>query len=479
VRATRQKVHNMSRSEAISTALACYDDDGDEGYYNRLAKLVAVKTESQNPDRLNEHYSYAKGHMTPALERLGYECSIYDNPYAECGPVFLAQRIEDKSLPTLLCYGHGDVVLGMEGQWDEDRDPWSLTFDGDTVYGRGTADNKGQHLAHMVALEAIIATRGKLGFNSKIVIEQGEENGSKGFWEILAENREAFSADAFFSSDGPRANIAEPNISLGNRGCLNFNLLANFREGGHHSGNWGGLLRSPAVRLTHALSSIITPKGEILVEGWRPQGIPDSVRSALAGSERSAGEDGPTIDKDWGEPGMTGAEKVSIWNSFEVLAMQIGNPDGPVNAVPPWARASCQLRHVIETKQEDILPILRAHLDERGFSDIEFEDPPEANRGYFTPGRTNPDHPWASWLKNTVERVGNSKCGVVPCSGGSNVTGTIGSELGMPFSWLPMSYLACSQHAPNEHILRPLMREGLGLITGVYWEMGGDEGYRP
>ncbi len=216
----------MSRSQALTNALARYDDDGGEGYYDRLAKLVAVKTESQNPDRLSEHYSYVKDHMTPALERLGYECRVYDNPFEACGPVFLAQRIEDESLPTLLCYGHGDVVLGMEGQWDEDRDPWALTFDGDRVYGRGTADNKGQHLAHLIALESILETRGKLGFNSKVVIEQGEENGSKGFREILAANRDDFKADAFFSSDGPRANIAEPNISLGNRGCLNFNLVA-------------------------------------------------------------------------------------------------------------------------------------------------------------------------------------------------------------------------------------------------------------
>ncbi len=78
----------MSRSQALTNALARYDDDGDEGYYARLAKLVAVKTESQNPDRLNAHYAYVKDHMTPALERLGYECRVYDNPFEECGPVF-------------------------------------------------------------------------------------------------------------------------------------------------------------------------------------------------------------------------------------------------------------------------------------------------------------------------------------------------------------------------------------------------------
>ncbi|RMF05972.1 MAG: hypothetical protein D6773_04785 [Alphaproteobacteria bacterium] len=293
------------------------------------------------------------------------------------------------------------------------------------------------------------------------------------------ENREDFASDAMFASDGPRANIAQPNISLGNRGCCNFNLVAHFREGGHHSGNWGGLLRSPAVRLNNALATIISPRGEILVEGWRPANIPASVRAALQGSERSAGEEGPRIDPDWGEPGLTPAEKVSMWNSFEVLALQIGTPDRPVNAVPPWARAHCQLRHVIETPQEDILPALRAHLDAHGFTDIDIVEPAEEFRGRFAPARTNPDHPWALWLKESVESVAGGPCGVVPCSGGSNITGIIAEALDIPFAWLPMSYLACSQHAPNEHILRPLMREGLELITGVYARMGSGEGYRP
>jgi len=468
----------MSRQNTIDKALDCYDDEKN-GYYKRLADLVAVPSESQNPDRVPSLYQYLEEQMVPAFTKLGFETKIYDNPFDSCGPVLLATRIEDESLPTIFAYGHGDVVLGMEGQWEEDRDPWALTFDGDKIYGRGTADNKGQHLAHMVAIESVLETRGKLGINVKFVIETGEENGSRGLREIIHDNRDDFASDAMLASDGPRANIAEPNISLGNRGCMNFGLEANFREGGHHSGNWGGLLRSPAHRLNHAISSIISPKGEILVEGWRPQGIPDSVREAALAGERAAGETGPKIDKDWGEPGLTGSQKVSMWNSFEVLAMQIGNPDRPVNAVPPWARAACQLRHVIETKQEDILPSLRRHLDEHGFTDIEITEPPEANRGYFVPGRTNPDHPWAIWLKTAVEKTSGQNCGIVPCSGGSNITGIIAEELGIPFAWLPMSYLACSQHAPNEHILKSLMREGMGIIAGVYWELGSEEGYRP
>src|SRR3546814_15568256 len=77
------------------------------------------------------------------------------------------------------------------------------------------------------------------------MIEMGEENGSQGLAEIVQENREAFAADVFLASDGPRVNVERANINLGNRGAVNFDLHVDLREGGHHSGNWGGLLANP------------------------------------------------------------------------------------------------------------------------------------------------------------------------------------------------------------------------------------------
>ena len=469
----------MSREQAVAHALNAFDDEGG-GYFAELAECVAIPTESQRPDSLPELQRYLSDAMTPRFEALGYDCRIYENPVEGCGPVLLASRIEGDDLPTAIGYGHGDVILGQEGEWANDRSPWTLSFEGERIYGRGTADNKGQHLAHILALRAVLATRGKLGFNSKFIIEMGEENGSKGFQEVIAQNRDDFAADFYFASDGPRADIARPNISLGNRGCCNFDLVVGLREGGHHSGNWGGLLASPGIILSHAIASIVDGRGKILVDAWRPEGIPDSVFAALKGVERDAGPDAPEIDDDWGEPGFSRSEKVSAWNSFEILALKIGNPEKPLNAVPPSARARCQLRHVVETSSDRIVADLRAHLDAHGFQAVRIEEPPAANQGLFKAARTNPDHPWATWLKAAVDRGGKGDCAVVPCSGGSNVTGIIEAELGIPFSWLPMSYMGCSQHAPDEHIVKPLMRNGMALIAGVYWDLGSsDMGYRP
>ncbi len=468
----------MGRDAAIDRALVYFDDE--DGYWSDLARRVAIPTECQKPDRTPELYQYLEQEMRPAFEAMGYTCAVYDNPVDGLGPVLLATRMEDESLPTVLGYGHGDVVRGHEGRWAEGRDPWTLTRDGDRVYGRGTADNKAQHSVHMGALKAILDERGALGFNSKFMIETGEENGSKGLKEMVAAHKQDFAADIYFASDGPRVDMAEPNLTLGCRGARNFDLVVDMRDGGHHSGNWGGLLANPGVILGNAIATMADVNGKILVDGWRPPPISNSVRDALKDVKREGGDNAPEINPDWGEPGLTAPEKVYAWNTFEVLAFVTGNPDKPVNAVPPRAHANCQLRYVVGTDPDNIIPALRKHLDDQGFPMIAIHEPPPANDGVFAAARTDPDHPWAIWMKEAVRRSTGKPTAVLPNSGGSICNDVFQDVLGIPFVWMPLSYTGCSQHAPNEHILWSLTREGMGLVTGVYWDLGDPAtAYRP
>ena len=230
------------RNEVIERALADYDDGR---YMEELRRRVAIPTESQDPERLPELYRYLNEEIGPAFERMGYEWQVFDNPFEAQGPVLLATRMEDANLPTVLGYGHGDVIRGYEEQWREGLGPWTIVQQGDRFYGRGTADNKAQHTVHMRALECVLGVRGRLGFNSKFLVETGEENGSKGLEEIVREHRDAFAADAFIASDGPRVSVERANITLGNRGAMNFDLVCDLREGGHHSGQLGRAARQP------------------------------------------------------------------------------------------------------------------------------------------------------------------------------------------------------------------------------------------
>jgi acetylornithine deacetylase/succinyl-diaminopimelate desuccinylase-like protein len=437
-----------------------YFDDG--GFLAELQRRVAIPTTSQETDSGPALRAYLTEEMGPSLSKLGYDFQVIDNPVGKFGPFMVARRIEDPSKPTVLTYGHGDVIRGLDDQWRQGLSPWNIVVEGDRIYGRGTADNKGQHTINIAALQAVMEERGSLGFNSTILIETGEETGSPGLADFCRAHKELLKADALIGSDGPRLRPQKPAIFGGTRGTLNFVLKLDMREGGHHSGNWGGLLANPGLIMAHALACIADGRGQIKVPEWRPKTLTNSVRMALAGLEIDGGPDGPQIDRDWGEESLTPPERVFGWNSFEVLAFKTGNPDRVVNAIPPSATAWCQLRFVVGTDPQDILPALRRHLDRHGFQAIEIASMREV---LMNATRLDPDSPWAKMAVASIERTTGKKPDVIP----NEVFVDI---LGMPTVWVQHSYASCSQHAPNEHLLAPVAREGLRLMTGLFWDLG-------
>ena len=311
----------MNRDGAIARAAAYFDS----GAFSRdLARRVACPTESQNAACAAELRAYLDDQIVPALAALGLSTRIVANPISGAPPLLIGERIESPSLATVLMYGHGDVVRGQDDHWSEGLSPWTVTQRGDQLYGRGTADNKGQHSINLGALAAVLAERGgRLGFNLKWLFEMGEEAGSPGLRRTARRReRDALAADVLIASDGPRLRADRPTLFLGSRGVANFDLVCRLRDGAHHSGNWGGLLRNPATVLAAAIASLVDGRGRILVAGLRPPPIPDAVRAALAEIEVGGGAGDPRIDADWGEPGLTPAERVFGWNTLEVLALR-------------------------------------------------------------------------------------------------------------------------------------------------------------
>jgi len=460
----------MSRDRAIAHAERYFDEGG---FFADLARRVAIPSESQNPDRAADLARYLSGEMQPSLERLGFRCRVIENPVANPsarrGPFLLAERIEGPSLVTVLSYGHGDVVRGQEKSWQAGLDPWQLRRDGDRLYGRGTADNKGQHSINLGAVAAVIATRECLGFNLKILMETGEEVGSPGLKAFCLKYKDELKADVFIASDGPRLQPGQPTIFLGSRGAFNMDLVVDLRAGGHHSGNWGGLLANPGIILAHALATITGPRGEIRVAEWRPNSLTPSVREALCGLEVDGGAEGPKVDPGWGEPELTPAERVFGWSSFEILAFTTGNPDHPVNAIPPRASCHCQLRYVVGVDPADIVPALQRHLEAAGFPMVKVT---AARDGFFPATRLDPQHPWVVWAKRSLEKTSRKQTAILPNLGGSLPNDIFSDDLGLPTVWIPHSYASCSQHAPNEHMLAPVARDALRLMAGLMWDLG-------
>src|SRR4051794_13671350 len=120
--------HNMaSREGAIERTLTFFD----EGFRDRLSALVAIRSTSQDPAHMPDVRRYLSDAMQPWLERLGFVVAIHANPRDGFGPILTAERIEGADLPTILTYGHGDTVRGLEDQWTPGIDPWTVTERGE------------------------------------------------------------------------------------------------------------------------------------------------------------------------------------------------------------------------------------------------------------------------------------------------------------------------------------------------------------
>jgi acetylornithine deacetylase/succinyl-diaminopimelate desuccinylase-like protein len=454
----------MTRADAVARAHAMLRSGE---FLAELDRRVGYQTESQNPDKRDALRAYLIDDLQPAFAKMDFATRLIESP-AEKGPYLLAEYHENASAPTVLIYGHGDVVDGMVGEWRDDLDPWRTTQVGNRVYGRGTADNKGQHSINMAALRAVREARGgKLGFNVKFIVETGEEIGSPDLPQVCENLRDELKADLLLASDGPRLSAERPTLFLGCRGGIRVHLDVNLREGGHHSGNWGGVLANPATILANAIASLVDSHGRLQIEQLKPPRLSNQIRAALADVEVEPTADEPVLSENWGEDGLSAAERLYAWNTLEVLAMSAGNIEKPANAIPGRASAILQLRFVVGTRVDNIAEVIRSHLHGRGFPMVEVSATQR-----FAASRTDFDSPWINWTAESIRKTTGKAPAVLPNFGGSLPNDVFTDILKLATMWVPHSYPGCSQHAPDEHILLSVTEEALGIMAGLFWDLG-------
>ena len=161
------------------------------------------------------------------------------------------------------------------------------------------------------------------------------------------------------------------------------------------------------------------------------------MRRALATIEVGRDDDAPETDPDWGEPGLSLAERLFGWNTLEVLAYKTGNPDNPVGAIPGRAAAACNLRFVVGTDwraASDILP-----LDAHGFGQVQVK----VRRGTPPAG---PGRCLGPLGRGIAGRDHRRRTAILPNLGGTVPNDAFSDVLGLPTIWVPHSYPACCQH---------------------------------
>lgn len=273
---------------------------------------------------------------------------------------------------TLLFYDHYDVQPpGDPGAWA--TPPWEPTLRDGALFGRGVADDKGELLARIHAVEAWRTAFGDLPLRVRFLIEGAHEIGSPGLAEIVASNRDRLTADACLSEGTGRDDTGNVTISLGCRGFVSVELSVRLRPRTLAS-MYGGLLASAPLRLMDAVSSVAGPDGSLLVDGVGEHtrtGTPEDL-DLLARLPWSEDDIRRTLGVDGFAGGMSGLplQRRYVLEPFVALcSFTSGDPAWGL-VIPGDATARLDIRLVPGLDPDVVVDLLRAHLARRGFDEV-------------------------------------------------------------------------------------------------------------
>jgi acetylornithine deacetylase/succinyl-diaminopimelate desuccinylase-like protein len=271
-----------------------------------------------------------------------------------------------KPRPRFLVYGHYDVQPPEPFElWHSP--PFEPRIEGNRLYARGACDNKGQHLAHLNAVEAYLKTGTELPCDLTFVIEGEEEVGSRNLAEFLKTNREDLACDGIIISDNGIPSLKHPALTYALRGIMAIEIILHGPNRDLHSGLYGGTVDNPAMALSQLLAQLRDKTGRVAVPGFY------NDVAALSAYERKQFTRLPHNDAAYrkfmgvpelfGEKGFTTIERRCARPTIEINGLTSGyQGEGSKTIVPSWARAKLTFRLVPNQKPAKVLKQVTAHL---------------------------------------------------------------------------------------------------------------------
>jgi succinyl-diaminopimelate desuccinylase len=345
--------------ESILSYLAA----GEERFVGELlayASIPGVSAQSQHAADLRTSADW----IAQRCRAAGLETVVHET---KTNPIVVAKTpAHDPKKPTFLVYGHYDV------QPAEPFDLWtSPPFrprrEGRNVFARGISDNKGQHLAHLIAAEAWLKSGTPLPCNLTFLIEGEEEVGSKALYEFLPQHARELACDAVVISDNGIPSLKHPALTYALRGIAAFQIRLDGPSRDLHSGIYGGSLENPAMALCQLLAQMRDKKGRIAVPGFYDDVVKLSAyeRKQLARVPYNEAKYRKFlgVPELFGEAGFTADEQRSARPTFEINGLTSGyQGEGSKTIIPAWATAKITLRLVPDQEPKKIIAAVKKHL---------------------------------------------------------------------------------------------------------------------
>lgn len=388
-------------------------------------------------------------------------------------PVVFAER-KGRSDKTLLFYNHYDVQPAEPLElWNSP--PFEPSLRDGVLYARGVSDDKGHLVSRLFALDALLAETGGLPCGVKFIIEGEEETSSVHLGDYVRGHVEQLKADGCVWEFGGVDYRDVPMQYLGLRGICYVELSVETANQDVHSGLGGSIFNNAAWRLVWALNSLKGPDERICIPGFY-----DRVREPSA-RDRALMQALPETSQEYRKrygvsgflKGLEGGVELRLAEVFQPTCTICGltsgyQGPGSKTVLPAKASAKVDFRLVPDQEPEEILRLLRAHLDAEGFGDVNIHF-----WGGDAPARTDPDDPFVQMVVDSAQDVYGRPMEVVPMSGGSGPNHMFIEALGVPVVTAGVGHPGAQVHAPNENLRLDLYLKGAKHIARIISEFGG------
>ena len=340
-----------------------YIEQNKDRFLSELFELLRIPSISAQPSLHKGDMVHAAEWLRDSLLKAGVDRA--EVMPTEGNPVVFAEKIIDPAKPTVVVYGHYDVMpVDPIEQWN--TEPFEPVVKDGRIWGRGADDDKGQLFMHAKAFETLVATE-QLTCNVKFMLEGEEEIGSESLYKWCEENKELVAGDVILISDTSMIAWDIPSITCGLRGLTYMQVEVTGPDKDLHSGLYGGAVANPANVLAEMIASLVDEKGHITIPGFY-----DDVRE-LSAEEREEFNKAPFSKENYmkgvgveelaGEEGYTTPERTGVRPTLDVNGMWSGYiGEGTKTIIPSTASAKISMRLVPHQDYEKIAELFEAHF---------------------------------------------------------------------------------------------------------------------
>jgi acetylornithine deacetylase/succinyl-diaminopimelate desuccinylase-like protein len=399
--------------------------------------------------------------LTSRLQRAGLGAVKYETAGH---PVVVAGNEHRPGRRTVLIYGHYDVQPADPlDLWE--TPPFEPVIKGDKILARGSTDNKGQILAHILGVESAIQEKGDLPVNLVFLVEGEEEIGSPHLEGFLKEHRSDWHADVVAISDTGMVGSGIPTFTYGLRGILCLEIRLRGPSSDLHSGIFGGSVANPATVLSRMVGKIHDDAGRIAIPGFYDRVLP------LEQWERDLWAKLPYTEKSWlattgsprisGEEGYTFLEQVWARPTAEVNGFGSGyQGEGPKTIVPSKATAKLSFRLVPNQDPAELRPLIEEFLKRQCPDSVEMEILRQhSGKAYLV----KPDSAFGKAAQKALANTFGKPVAFIREGGSIPITQSFKDVLGIDTLLLGLALPDCKAHSPNENFSLENFQAGIRL----------------